>query len=404
MHPILFEIPWIHFPIHIYGLSIMIGFLAGVGLGLHKAHKLGIDINDMLDMAMTVMVAGVIGARLFYIIDYSHVFHATTLRDDPWNLLRVWDIFTRGNGQQWAWYVIGLTLGGFLGLRFYRMLARIYYERRDPAFREAWANRAKNKGGHPELYERLKPQRPLLKFLRAFCVVFIAVLFTRALYVGMDRLLSQQPRYDLSLINTLGGGLVLYGCILLSIPTGVFFVWLKNMPLLRIADLSAPSYALGISVGRIGCYYNGCCWGRVVEPGSFWEKWALHFPVDSPPYNHHLDHAEQYGATVQTIVDSAQSLGVIPTQLISSASLFVMFLGLNFFYYFKGRRVGDVMYAFGIWYTIHRFIIERLRDDNPDMITGLTISGNVSVLVLLLTCGLIYWTRKKFNPPHPFES
>ena len=64
------------------------------------------------------------------------------------------------------------------------------------------------------------------------------------------------------------GGIVLYGSII-----GGFLGYLAFYRIVlrkihvsgwKMADVAAPLLALGIAIGRIGCFLNGCCWGQVV--------------------------------------------------------------------------------------------------------------------------------------------
>ncbi len=51
----------------------------------------------------------------------------------------------------------------------------------------------------------------------------------------------------------------------------------KKLPLWKIADVLAPSIALGSVFGRIGCLLNGCCYGRACDL-----PWAISFPPGNP--------------------------------------------------------------------------------------------------------------------------
>lgn len=71
-------------------------------------------------------------------------------------------------------------------------------------------------------------------------------------------------------------GLVYYGGILLAIPTAAWLVRRWDLPPLRVLDAGAPALAVGTAVGRLGCFFNGCCYGKptssilgiVFPPGS----------------------------------------------------------------------------------------------------------------------------------------
>ena len=64
-------------PIHIYffGLMIAIGIIAATMFALKGAEKRGISEDTMLNLAMIVVVSGVLGARLFYILFYNPSFY-----------------------------------------------------------------------------------------------------------------------------------------------------------------------------------------------------------------------------------------------------------------------------------------------------------------------------------------
>ena len=76
MHPILFEIPKIDLgawtigpiPIRLYGLMIGIGFLINLWLASRQAKKEGISPDRILDMGVYLLLAAIIGSRLFYVL------------------------------------------------------------------------------------------------------------------------------------------------------------------------------------------------------------------------------------------------------------------------------------------------------------------------------------------------
>jgi phosphatidylglycerol:prolipoprotein diacylglycerol transferase len=172
------------------------------------------------------------------------------------------------------------------------------------------------------------------------------------------------------------GGIVLYGSIIGG--TAAFFLYraIRPFPLLPLLDVVAPSLALGIAVGRIGCFLNGCCYGdRCALP------WGVSFPRDSPPWR------EQVGAGLIP-GNSAWSLPVHPTQLYSAIDGFVLLILLTAYYPLR-RRDGADMALLMVAYPVTRFLIEYLRNDEGIFLFGLTISQNISVL--LLAAGLLFW-------------
>lgn len=85
-------------------------------------------------------------------------------------------------------------------------------------------------------------------------------------------------------LNFPQGGLVVYGAVLGGFPVGVGYLLYRRLPVLAIADIAAPSLVLGLAIGRLGCFFNGCCYGGFCEatpPG-------LRFPASSPPYEQQI--------------------------------------------------------------------------------------------------------------------
>jgi phosphatidylglycerol:prolipoprotein diacylglycerol transferase len=171
------------------------------------------------------------------------------------------------------------------------------------------------------------------------------------------------------------GGLVFYGGLILAFTASVWFIKKNHLPLGKVLDVLAPSVALGIAIGRIGCFLNGCCWGKVSL------KWGIGFPFkNNPPA-----YSEQvYGGLIPR--DALCSLPVIPTQLYESLAclaIFVLLLWLD-----RVRRFdGFLFWIFILFYSVFRFFIEYLRYYEPNFIFGsFTVSQIISVF--LFVCAL----------------
>lgn len=57
-------------PIRGYGLMVLLGVVAGVTLSAYQARRMGIHPEVILSLAFWFFVAGIVGARLFFIIEY----------------------------------------------------------------------------------------------------------------------------------------------------------------------------------------------------------------------------------------------------------------------------------------------------------------------------------------------
>lgn len=80
------------------------------------------------------------------------------------------------------------------------------------------------------------------------------------------------------------GGIIFYGSALGGVIGYLLFykfVLRKfNVSGWQLADAMAPILALGLAIGRIGCYLNGCCWGQVaVEELAPVPLGSAHFPL-----------------------------------------------------------------------------------------------------------------------------
>lgn len=57
-------------PVRGYGVMLLVGIVSGVGMAMHRAHQGGLEPERILSLAIWMVVCGVIGARLFYVIEY----------------------------------------------------------------------------------------------------------------------------------------------------------------------------------------------------------------------------------------------------------------------------------------------------------------------------------------------
>lgn len=94
--------------------------------------------------------------------------------------------------------------------------------------------------------------------------------------------------------NMMQGGLVVYGSLIGAGVVAIWFFRKRHLPVLAMADLVAPSLALGLAIGRIGCFLNGCCHGGLCDGG-------LTFPMESPPYAHQREHGQLHGFSLASI-------------------------------------------------------------------------------------------------------
>jgi prolipoprotein diacylglyceryltransferase len=260
------------------------------------------------------------------------------------------------------------------------------------------------------------------------------------------------------------GGLVFYGSAIggaVGYFFAYFLVLRKyHISSWKMADVIAPCAALGLALGRVGCLLNGCCYGNVacaecpaihfplsapprfemtlrgyqtaagftivgerrvgaVEPSSAAERAGLHpgdeiqkingkdvLPGEGIPANLSERGKNDLQLTVkhrdggEDIIDfRPYTIGLHPTQIYESVSMLLLTFLLLSFYPFK-RHDGILMVIFMIGYAVHRFLNEMLRTDTAPVAFDMTLSQNISILVLIagILMGIIVLRR---SPPTP---
>ncbi|HEY4223155.1 MAG TPA: prolipoprotein diacylglyceryl transferase [Myxococcota bacterium] len=68
MYPVLFRIPGVDWPLHSYGVLIVLGFLAAMFVAHREAKRQGKYAEEVLDFAFWALLGGMIGARVVFII------------------------------------------------------------------------------------------------------------------------------------------------------------------------------------------------------------------------------------------------------------------------------------------------------------------------------------------------
>jgi phosphatidylglycerol:prolipoprotein diacylglycerol transferase len=129
---------------------------------------------------------------------------------------------------------------------------------------------------------------PETVFALCFWIVVGGFLGARTFYVVQywDQFAQPTVRETLTqIINLTDGGLVVYGSFLGAAVAFAAFIGKHRLPALALADLLAPGLMIGLTMGRLGCLMNGCCWGGICERSSL----GIAFPQGSPPFVDQLE-------------------------------------------------------------------------------------------------------------------
>ncbi len=166
-------------------------------------------------------------------------------------------------------------------------------------------------------------------------VLISAIAGARILYVLIN--IDTYRDNLLDIFKIWNGGLVFFGGFIGGALGAIIFLRIKKMEIWKTADVLSPGLALGHSVGRFGCLFAGCCYGK---PCSLPIALTFTNPDSLAPLN----------------------IPLHPTQLYMIASNFVLFLILLAIQRRK-RFNGMVFLSYIMLYSVFRSIIEFFRGD-----------------------------------------
>jgi len=150
---------------------------------------------------------------------------------------------------------------------------------------------------------------------------------------------ARDPRLLFS-FSTLQAAGIFYGGLIAALVVAYFYMRKKQLPMLATADVLAPGIALGLSIGRLGCFAAGCCWGKqAILP------WAVTF---TKPEAHDL-------------VGVPLGVPLHPTQLYEALAEAVIFLIL-YRRFSRPHQPGAIIGLYLVLYSAVRFFDDFLRD------------------------------------------
>jgi len=181
----------------------------------------------------------------------------------------------------------------------------------------------------------------------AFWVVLWGILGARVFYVFLNA--DYFFEFPVEILMLHKGGLAWQGSLAAGALAGVFFMRRKKLPLFVLLDIAAPFIALGHAIGRIGCFLNGCCYGKA-------SAWGLYFPV--------------WHETL------------LPTQLYMVAGELAVFLVLRLLQKRTDQPAGRLFLLYLMLSSLERFIVEFFRADHAVLWGGLSIFQYVCLFII----------------------
>ena len=233
-----------------------------------------------------------------------------------------------------------------------------------------------------KLIERLSGRKDLSNLLVSLMIS--GVVGSRVAYV-IEHWSSEFASRPMDVFAVWNGGLMFYGGLILAILVFVGWCVVKKEKSFELADLLATVIPLGHAFGRIGCFFYGCCYGRVSQ-----SSFAVCFPRFSPAWHEQI----AAGAIPST---AACSLPVLPTQLFEAVALLVLFAVLFLRYRLTVRSDPSTssfnLSFYLIGYAAIRFALEYMRGDPRAAVGPFSISQTISLGIFL--CGLVIFIFRR---------
>lgn len=176
----------------------------------------------------------------------------------------------------------------------------------------------------------------------------------------------ENPRYYFNnpsvILDTYSSGFVFYGSFIAIIPVLIWYLKKHQIALLPILDISAIAVTIVHSVGRLGCFTAGCCFGY---PTS--SNFGLVFPTS----HEHSVH---------------------PTQLYESFALFLIMIFLIMFKKHKQFN-GQLFLLYLGLYASCRIFLEFFRGDTRGYLISNFVSHSQGIAFCLILISTFFYYK-----------
>ena len=160
------------------------------------------------------------------------------------------------------------------------------------------------------------------------------------------------------------GGLAIYGGIIGGFLAALIYSKIKNVSLLGLLDIVAPSLLLGQAIGRWGNFVNQEAYGYAVYNEKLW-----HFPITV-----YIKETGQYHLATFFYESAWNFIGFI-----------ILMVALR-----KGKREGRTFFLYMVLYGLGRVFIEGLRTDSQ-MFLNTDIRVNQVLSAVFIIVGAIFY-------------
>lgn len=189
----------------------------------------------------------------------------------------------------------------------------------------------------------------------AIFTILVSLISSRTFGYFWFKIINKENVHIFSFINSTG---FFYGGFIGGLLFLIIYSYFKKLSFFEIADIFSPALSLAQAIGRIGCYYAGCCYGKNIKIfGIYFKKF--------------------------------------PTQISESIFCLILFLYLN---KKLNKRLynGQIFLNYLFIYSIFRFFIEFLRADFRGIdIFGFKISQIIALLFIIISILANAFIKKK---------
>ncbi len=168
------------------------------------------------------------------------------------------------------------------------------------------------------------------------------------------------------ILNNFSGGFVFYGSFITIIPFLIWYMKKHKMPILPMLDILAITTLIVHSIGRLGCFFGGCCYGKPTEILT-----GMIFPAT-------------HGTKVH------------PSQLYEITALIIIMVILL---YIKKKQQfkGQIFLLYIIFYAIARNFLELFRGDKRGFIIENYLSHSQFIGIILIVFTIIFYKKLYIN-------
>src|SRR5712691_1890172 len=206
-------------------------------------------------------------------------------------------------------------------------------------------------------------------------IIISALIGAKLLLLITDFRTFKADPHELLTLARSGG--VFYGGLILAVVVALWYIRRVGLPLWTTCDVFAPGIALGHVVGRFGCFFAGCCYGKPTT-----KPWGITF---TDPF-------------AQSNVGTPLGVPLHPTQLYEAGAELLILIVLLVTER-KGKPfAGRTFWLYMLLYAVSRFIIEFYRGDERGTVGIFSTSQFISIILAPLAIAMLVYLRRAVTP------